>query len=293
MCGWKGGRPVFHPIPYADPNHTGRYVVTPAWLMRAALRSPSFAVGDPLISGLYQPAVRTFRAGLYGDDLSFLQGGQPALFTSDSSFTAFYPWYHQPGDTPDKLDAASLARMGAGVLEVIDALGRVPRGPLRDPDWFAAFGVVLGSSALWLIALLSLVPLALRAQRAVGLGPLLAAGQAFLFLLLFWRHPVPALWIFVLPNVLGRRRLWLAVVSLLPTVALAGLGMAARSRGLVSGLWLAPWELGVLAFGLACALAPVAGGAPRRGRASGGGKGGGKRKGGKAKGLPKGKRRRG
>ena len=65
----------------------------------------------------YQPLVRTFRISLYGDDLSFLQAGLPALFVSDSSFTAYYPWYHQPGDTADKLDASSLARMGAGRLD--------------------------------------------------------------------------------------------------------------------------------------------------------------------------------
>jgi hypothetical protein len=289
MCGWKGGTPVLHPIAYADPGRPGSYVITPAWLMRAALRSRSFRVGDPLLSWLYQPGVRTFRIGLYGDDLSFLQGGQPALFASDSSFTAYYPWYHQSTDTADKLDAASLARMGAGVLEVVDALGRVPRGPAREPDWFAAFGIVLGSAELWAIALLSLVPLALRARSASGVGALLAAGQAVLFLALFWRHPVPALWVFLLPNVLGRRRLWMAIVSALPALALAGLGAAAWSRGFARGMWLGPLELGVLAFGLACAFAPVGVGGHRRARSSGSG---GKAKGGRAKGLPKGRRTR-
>jgi hypothetical protein len=285
MCGWKGGRPVVHPIAYADPRHPGRYVITPAWLMRAALRSPSFAVGDPFVSWLYQPGVRTFRVGLYGDDLSFLQGGQPALFASDSSFTAYYPWYHQPADTPDKLDAGALARMGTGVIEVLDALGRVPRGPASEPDWFAAFGYVLGSGVLWAIALLSLVPLAFRARGAGGLASLLALAQALLFVLLFWRHPVPALWVFLLPNLIGRRRLWTALVSSLPALALAGLGVAAWSRGFVRGLWLAPWEIAVLLFGLACAFAVGGRPAPRRARAS--------REGGKPAGRPKKRRRRG
>jgi Peptidase family M28 len=267
MCGWKGGRPVFHPIAYADPGHPGRYVITPAWLMRAASTSRSFAVGDPLISWLYQPAVRTFRVRLYGDDLSFLQAGRPALFASDSSFTAFYPWYHQAADTADKLDAGALARMGQGVLEVLDALSRAPRGPAVERDWLAVFGFVLGSAELWAIALLSLLPLAWRAQRAGGLALLLAAAQALLFVLLFWRHPVPALWVFLLPNLLGRgRRLWIAALALLPALALAGLGAAAWARGFVGGLWLAPWEVAVLAFGLACALA--VGGGARRARAS-------------------------
>lgn len=278
MCGWKGGRPVFHPIPYADPGHPGRYVVTPAWLMRAALRSRSFAVGDPLISWLYQPAVRTFRANLYGDDLSFLQGRQAALFASDSSFTAFYPWYHRPADTADKLDGAALARMGQGVLEVVDALSRAPRGPAREPDWFAAFGLVLGSGTLWAIGLLSLVPLGLRARRASGIALPMAVGQGLLFVLLLWRHPVPALWVFLLPNLLGRgRRLWVAALALLPVLALAGLGIAAWSRGFVRGVWLAPWEIAVAAFGLACAFA--VGGAARRASARRGSGRGGRRRG--------------
>jgi hypothetical protein len=218
--------------------------------------------------------VRTFRGGLYGDDLSFLQGGQAALFASDSSFTAFYPWYHTAADTADKLDAAALARMGQGVLEVVEALGRVPRGPAAEPDWFAAFGVVLGSGALWAIALVSLVPLAWRARRAGSLGVPLALGHAVLFVLLFWRHPVPALWVFLLPNLLGRgRRPWVAAIGAVPLLALAGLGVAAWARGLARGLWLAPWEIAVLFFGLACAFA-ARGGAPRRASAPrGGGKG--------------------
>src|SRR5439155_17575346 len=94
MCGWKGGTPAIHPVPYADPLRPGRYHVVPAWAVGAALRGARssgapLAVGDPRLSWLYQPAVRTLRVKLYGDDLSFVQAGLPALFLSDSSFTAF------------------------------------------------------------------------------------------------------------------------------------------------------------------------------------------------------------
>lgn len=282
MCGWKGGRPVFHPIAYADPAHPGRYALTPAWLMRSALASGRFPVGDPLLSWLYQPAVRTFRIGLYGDDLSFVQGGQAALFASDSSFTAYYPWYHLASDTADKIDAASLARMGEGVLAIVDALGRVPRGPASEPDWFAAFGLVLGRAELWAIGLLSLLPLAWRAYRTGGLATPLAALQAALFVFLLFRNPVPALWVFLLPNLVGRsRRLWLTLLTLVPLVLLVVLGVVAWQRGFVQGLWPSPLE--IAAFGLALAAAyavPAAGGAPAK-RSSGGG--------GRKRGLPKGK----
>ena len=261
MCGWKGGTPVFHPIPYADPRQPGASVVTPAWLLRvsqegAAAAGAPIGLGDPLIPWLYQPVVRTFRVSLYGDDLSFLQAGLPALFVSDSSFTAYYPWYHQTGDTADKLDAPSLARMGAGVLGVLRALDRVPRAPAAEPHWFLAFGRVVGLPVLLAIGLASLLPGLLMALSAGGALLLARLLHAVLFGLLLWRHPVPALWIFLLPNLLLPLlpRGWTAALSLLPVLALVGVGAVAWSRGHARGLWLEPWEIAVLVLALALAL---------------------------------------
>jgi hypothetical protein len=256
MCGWKGGWPVFHPIPYPDPLQPGAYVVTPAWLVRAALqasrRSPVAAgLGDPLLSWLYQPAVRTFRVRLSGDDISFLQSGLPALFAADSSFSAFYPHYHQPTDTADKIDAASLARMGTVALAVVDSLLRVPRGPASQPTWFAAFGHVVGAVPLVAAGLLSLVP---GLATAKG-GPFLAArlAHAVLFGVLLFRHPVPALWVFLVANVVTAlpRRWWTTVLALLPLTLLLALGGAAWRRGYLAGTWVRPWEMGASAAALA------------------------------------------
>jgi len=255
MCGWKEGWPVFHPIPYADPLRPGGYVVTPAWLMRAALRgsrrSPVAAgVGDPLLPWLYQPAVRTFRVRLSGDDISFLQARVPAVFAADSSFSSFYPFYHQPEDTADKIDAPSLARMGAVAVAVVDALLHVPRGPASQPTWFAAFGHVLGAVPLVAAGLLSLVP-GLAAAKG---GPFLAArlAHAALFALLLWRHPVPALWVFLVANVATAlpRRWWTTALALVPLVLLLALGAAAWHRGMVAGTWLGPWEIAAAAAAL-------------------------------------------
>src|SRR4029453_17301448 len=105
-------------------------------------------IGDPYLAWVYQPAVRTFRVRLYGDDLSFLQEGLPATFTSDSTFTRFYPWYHQPTDTSDKLDAAALARMGTAVVGGVQALLALPVSREPERDWFAAFGWVARAPAL-------------------------------------------------------------------------------------------------------------------------------------------------
>jgi hypothetical protein len=260
MSGWRGGAPVVHPIAYPDPRRAGRPVVAPGWLVDAVLAGASeggapMRVGDPWLSWIYQPTVRTFRARLYGDDLSFLQAGLPAVMVSDSSFTAFYPHYHRPADTADKLDAGALERMGDGILGAIRTLDRRPRGPSEDARWFSALGQVIGSTPLLALAAVSVLP-GLRTGLAGG-GPVLLARalQAALFGLLFWRHPIPALWIFLLPNVvlpLGRTR-WATALAVTPGLGLLALGAAGWVRGMVSGMWLAPWEIvvAILTFALA------------------------------------------
>lgn len=261
MCGWKGGTPLIHPLAYADPRRPGRSVIAPAWLVRAGAEGAAaggapLGLGDPLIPWLQQPAVRTFRARLHGDDLSFLQAGLPALLLSDSSLTAYYPWYHEPGDTADKIEAPALARMGASVLGVLRALHHVPAGLGEEPDWFAAFGRVLDREVLLAAGLASLLP-GLRAALSAG-GSLLFARllHAAAFGLLLWRHPVPALFALLLPNVMPPlvARRGAAAVSLLPFLALVTAGTVAWSRGFVRGVWLAPWEIVVLLLALALAF---------------------------------------
>lgn len=263
MCGWQGGRPVLHPLAYADPLRPGRFVIAPEWLVRAALagsraHEAPLGVGDPFLSWLYQPAVRTFRARLYGDDLSLLQAGAPAVFASDSSFSAFYPWYHQTTDTSDKIDADSLARMGRAVLGASGALERAARVPAsaRQPDWFAASGLVIGRSGLLVLGALSLTPGLIAGLKAGGIVLGARALQSALFAMVFYRHPVPVLWVFLLPNLLlpfGGPR-WIKLAAWTPLASLLGLGVAAWRRGMVSGLWLAPWELGAAALALALLL---------------------------------------
>jgi hypothetical protein len=260
MSGWAGGRPVLHPIAYADPREKGRSVIAPAWLVQTALSGSREAgaplgIGDPYLSWLYQPAVRTFRVHLYGDDLSFLQAGRAALFASDSSFSAFYPYYHQATDTADKLDAAALERMGNGVLGIARALTRAPKGPVEEPHWFAAFGHVLGLPVLLALGAASLLPGLRLGWRVGGWVLFLRLVQALLCGVLLWAHPVPALWLLLLPNLLLalRRAWWTALVSLAPALALVAIGVTAWHRGAVDGVWLAPWEIvvAVLALGLA------------------------------------------
>jgi hypothetical protein len=276
MCGFKGGTPVIHPIAYGDPLRPGRSRIAPGWLMAATLAGARageapLGVGDPYLAWVYQPVVRTFRVGLYGDDLSFVQAGLPAVFVSDSSFSSFYPWYHQPTDTADKLDARALGRMGASVLAAIDALARLPRRSDADPVWFAAGGRVLGSGWLYALAAVAVIPGLLGALSQGGAAIATRGLQAALFAVLMWRHPVPTLWALLLPSLaLGARRTWLTVASLLPLLALVGLGIIAALRGYVSGLWLAPWEVALfLAAFFLLWFRPPAGHSPKRPRAKG------------------------
>jgi hypothetical protein len=273
MSGWKGGTPVVHPIAYADLREKGRAVIAPAWLVRAALEGSREAgsplgVGDPYLSWLYQPAVRAFRVRLYGDDLSFLQAGHPALFASDSSFSAFYPDYHKPSDTAEKLDAAALERMGRGVLGIVRALERVPRGRAEEPHWFAAFGRVIGWPWLVSLAALSLAPGLWRGAQLGGLALGVRIVQAILAGLLIWQHPVLALWLLLIAHVIlpWRRSLWTALLALAPALALLTLGAAAWWRGVVDGVWLAPWEVVVAFLALALAFLGLSGGTGGRQR---------------------------
>ena len=281
MSGWAKGSPCVHPIAYADPLRPGRYKIAPAWLMRTAVSAARDArttlhVGDPLLFWLYQPTVRAFRGRLYGDDISFVQAGLPAIFLSDSSLSAFYPWYHTPDDTADKLDAAALTRMGQTVLAIVTALGREPLGGPATETWYATAGDVWGPIAVIGVGLLSLCPGLLAAWRRGWMALTIRLSYSGLVGVLLWSNPVPTVWIFTLPSLipLVSRRLWAGLVSLVPLGALAAMGGVAWKRGAATGLWLAPWELGAL--GLALALVWFL---PRRKRGS-------RRRSGGKRGLP-------
>ena len=152
------------------------------------------------------------------------------------------------------------------MVGALRALERGPAGPREDPAWYAALGQVLGFGVLAGAALVSVLP-GLRTGLTGG-SPVLWARvvQAGLFGLLFWRHPVPALWIFLLPNVLlplGRAR-WATLIAVFPAAALLALGAAAWWRGLVTGVWLNPFEIVALILAFALAFVRPAGSGKRK-----------------------------
>lgn len=96
-------------------------------------------VGDPRSVSTLETAAAGFRAvsdfpleaavlppGVPGvawsDQWAFWQFGYPGLMATDTA-PFRYPWYHEPDDTPDKLDFAGLAGATTGLLGAVRALG--------------------------------------------------------------------------------------------------------------------------------------------------------------------------
>jgi hypothetical protein len=269
--GYGKGRPLLHPIAYPDPRRPGAPVIAPGWLVRevqagAARAGGRLGIGDPWLSGLYQPAVRVFRVGFGGDDLAFVEARLPAVLVSDSSPTSFYPWYRKPADTPDKLDPGALSRMGEAVAGALEALQSAEPGPAVQPTWYTVGGLQVEGATVIALVLLSLVPglwLGLVRGGALLVGRLLAAAGIGV---LAWRHPVPSLWIYPLPALLTLAcfRWWRTLIALTPAAALLLLGAAAQRQDVVHGTWLLPWEVVVAMLGLSLLwLRPPAPAAPR------------------------------
>jgi hypothetical protein len=60
----------------------------------------------------------------WSDHWPFWQEGYQAVMITDTA-PFRYPYYHQPGDTPDKLDFDRMTRVVEGMVQVIDELAEV------------------------------------------------------------------------------------------------------------------------------------------------------------------------
>jgi len=61
----------------------------------------------------------------WSDQLSFWRAGYPAAMVTDTAFHR-YRHYHQPTDTPEKLDYARMARVVEGLARTLDRLASAP-----------------------------------------------------------------------------------------------------------------------------------------------------------------------
>jgi hypothetical protein len=127
---------------------------------------------------------------------------------------------------------------------------------------------VIGWPWLLSIAAVSLVPGLWRGARLGGLALGVRILQAILVGLLVWQHPVLALWLLLIAHVIvpWRRSWWTVLLALAPALALLTLGAAAWWRGVVNGVWLAPWEVVVALLALALAFLGLSGGTGGRQR---------------------------
>jgi len=97
-------------------------------------------VGTPSARALVWETIRSFRShtafpsiggvapadvpGIdWSDHWSFTRHGFPAMMVTDTALFR-YPYYHQPSDTPDKVDVESLARVVKGMERVIREMAR-------------------------------------------------------------------------------------------------------------------------------------------------------------------------
>jgi Peptidase family M28 len=131
MMGWKIGAPNIQTLKYdlfgmgqRIEGFKGYGLLTPAPLTKLVLSSARtanvpFYQGDPHLSLLYQIGVRITKVSYYGDDVSFQFSGIPAVMFTDSSFSKFYPHYHQPADKPGNVNEQRLADMTRVIIDVI------------------------------------------------------------------------------------------------------------------------------------------------------------------------------
>ena len=84
-------------------------------LVRETVRSFRAHTAFPSIGGV----APGFIPGIdWSDHWSFAQHGFQAVMITDTALYR-YPHYHQPSDTPDKVDAERLARVTKGIERVI------------------------------------------------------------------------------------------------------------------------------------------------------------------------------
>lgn len=282
-AGLPGGVPSLHPLTREDPLRPGGGIVAPGWLVQAALSGAAAAgapyeVHGPLLGPLQQPLARAFRIDRGGGDEALAAAGLPAVLVSDGPPSISW---RAPDAPAVGADPVALARSGQAMLGAARAVAAGLAPPVREDDWFAVSGHVVGRAGLGLVIAVGLAPFLWLGRRAGG--PLFALRLlvALLAAVVSWRHPVPAAfalapWLLALAA--GPRPLS-AALGALPALAAGALAAGAWFRGAIVGTWLSPLDWAA-ALGVALlALVPIRGGAGAARRGGGGRAGGGKRAG--------------
>lgn len=265
MMGWKPGAPNIQTLKYdlygrdqRIEGFKGYGLLTPSPLTKLVLDSAriaqiSFYHGDPYISLLYQIAVRIAKVNFGGDENSFLFSGIPAVMFTDSSFSRFYPQYHQPGDKPENINEKRLADMTRLVLAIINKAKPEDFGERidsKDQQEYLTIGpIFLSHNVMRVFYFFSLGILIWHLIRKYGYQTLtvIVLVEVLLLANLFNHYATFAfaifgtsLWIYFLFEWLNVKSKWRNVFIFVPQFAIAAFALAAWQQHFVYGTYITP-----------------------------------------------------
>jgi aminopeptidase YwaD len=279
MMGWKAGVPNIQTLKYdlsgidqKIEGFKGYGLLTAAPLTNLVLDSASvanisFSHGDPYLSLLYQIGIRILKVRFYGDDVSFQFSGIPAVMFTDSSFSKFYPQYHQPGDKPENLNEKRLADMTRLILTILKRAKQEDFGERidsKDQQEYLTLGSLLVThNVMRVLYFLSLGILIWHLIRNYGYQTLTIVVLVEVLLLtnLFNHYATFAfgvfgtsIWIYLLLEWLNVRARWRIAIIFIPQFALAAFALAAWQQRFIYGTYITGVDFIFLAFALALSI---------------------------------------
>jgi aminopeptidase YwaD len=279
MMGWKPGMPNIQTLKYdlyGGPQKIegfkGYGLLTPAPLTSLVLNSASianipFSHGDPYLSLLYQVGVRISKVRFYGDDISFQFSGIPAVMFTDSSFSKFYPQYHQPGDKPENLNEKRLADMTRLILAIIQRTKQDDFGaPIdsKDQQEYLTLGpLFLTHNFMRVFYFLSLGILILHLIRKYGYQTLtvIVLVEVLLLTNVFNHYATFAfavfgtsIWIYLFLEWLNVRARWRNAIIFIPQLAVAAFALAAWQQHFLYGTYITAVDFVFLFLAIALSI---------------------------------------
>jgi aminopeptidase YwaD len=282
MMGWKSGAPNIQTLKY-DLHGRGEKIqgfkgyglLTPAPLTNLVLDSAgianiSFAHGDPYLSLLYQASIRISKVRFYGDDISFQFSGIPAVMFTDSSFSKFYPQYHQPDDKPENLNEKRLADMTRLILTIIQRAKQEDFGERidsKDQQEYLTLGpLFLTHNIMRIFYFLSLGILILHLIRKYGYQTLtvIVLIEVLLLANLFNHYATFAfvvfgtsIWIYLLLEWLNVKAKWRNAIIFIPQFAIAAFALAAWQQHFLYGTYITAIDFVFISFALVLSIVRI------------------------------------
>ena len=265
--GWQPGTPNIQTLKYdlygrreRIEGFKGYGLLTPAPLTKLVLDSADtanvpFSHGDPYLSLLYQVGVRISKVPFFGDDISFEFSGIPAVMFTDSSFSKFYPQYHQPGDKPENLSEKRLSDMTRLILTILNHAKEKDFGERidsKDQQEYLTIGpIFLSHNVMRFFYFFSLGILIWHLIRKYGYQTLtvIVLVEVLLLANLFNHYATFAfaifgtsLWIYLLLEWLNVKSKWRNVIIFAPQFAITAFVLAAWQQHFVYGTYITPLD---------------------------------------------------